>query len=175
MVNKLIVEISEENIIDLDINIYNDSVTIKEEDVIVRMVVEGDNNLNYFFDGERSGSGYAITVPRLKGKLNAGDRSCIIEVVCHDRYFRAWEGLLELKEETKIDVKPRMKTKVIENTQINVTPTTRVIKNSSEKKVAPKTSSKTNIKSNDVMFEIVMDKPVRPLKKKVVKKKKVLK
>ena len=124
--NKLIVEVTEENIIDLDIKIHNDSVTIREEDVIVRMVMDGDNNLKYSFNGTKKGDTYSVRVPRLKGLMSVGERDCFIEVICYDRYFKAWEGVVELQESTKIEVSPK-KANVMENTKIEITPTAKIV------------------------------------------------
>ena len=173
--NKLVVEIAEENLIELDIKIHNDSVTINESDVTVRMVVDGDNNLNYFFDGKKNGDVYAIRVPRLKGTVGVGERNCFIEVVCYDRYFKAWEGVVELQEATKVEVSPRNKNNIMENTRIEINPVARVIETPKNNKEIIKEDKKKEIeeevkevkeeKKDNVVFEIVMDKPVRKTKK----------
>ena len=187
--NKLVVEIAEENLIELDIKIHNDSVTINESDVTVRMVVDGDNNLNYFFDGKKSGDVYAIRVPRLKGTVGVGERNCFIEVVCYDRYFKAWEGVVELQEATKIEVSPRNKNNIMENTKIEINPVARVIEtpkvdkeiikeDKKEEDVKEPEKATKEEKKDNVVFEIVMDKPVRKNKKNNViseNKKKVVK
>lgn len=182
--NKLIVEITEENIIDLDIKIHNDSVTIREEDVMVRMIVDGDNNLRYSFSGTKKGDTYSVRVPRLKGMMSIGERECFIEVICYDRYFKAWEGVLELQEATKIEVSPK-KANVMENTKIEISPTARIVeqpkkeqnvlvedKKEEEKKVEVIEEKK---EEDDDTFEIIMDRPVRRPKKKIVEQKKVVK
>lgn len=187
--NKLVVEIAEENLIELDIKIHNDSVTINESDVTVRMVVDGDNNLNYFFDGKKSGDVYAIRVPRLKGTVGVGERNCFIEVVCYDRYFKAWEGVVELQEATKIEVSPRNKNNIMENTKIEINPVARVIEtpkvdkeiikeDKKEEDVKEPEKATKEEKKDNVVFEIVMDKPVRKNKKNNIineNKKKVVK
>jgi len=182
--NKLIVEITEENIIDLDIKIHNDSVTIREEDVIVRMVVDGDNNLKYSFNGTKKGGTYSVRVPRLKGMMSIGERECFIEVICYDRYFKAWQGVVELQEATKIEVSPK-KTNVMENTKIEISPTARIVeqpkkeqnvlvedKKKEEKKVEVIEEKK---EEDDDTFEIIMDRPIRRPKKNIVEQKKVVK
>ena len=180
--NKLIVEVTEENIIDLDIKIHNDSVTIREEDVIVRMVMDGDNNLKYSFNGTKKGDTYSVRVPRLKGMMSVGERECFIEVICYDRYFKAWEGVVELQEATKIEVSPK-KTNVMENTKIEITPTAKIVEQpkkeenilvedkEEEKKVEVVEEEKKD--DDDTMFEIIMDKPIKRPKKKIVEQKKV--
>ena len=162
--NKIILEITEENIVDLEIAIHNDSMTINENDVAVRMVIEGDNNINYSFDAHRENNSYVVSVPRLKNTFPVGERECFIEVVCYDRYFRPWQGKVELKEETKVVVKPRNKTSIIEDTKIDVTPKARTVKSTKKTPEAKDTRKikKENInKKDDVMFEIIMDKPIR--------------
>lgn len=180
--NKLIVEITEENIIDLDIKIHNDSVTIREEDVMVRMIVDGDNNLRYSFNGTKKGDTYSVRVPRLKGLMSIGERDCFIEVICYDRYFKAWEGVVELQEATKIEVSPK-KTNVMEDTKIEITPTAKIVEQpkkeesilvedkEEEKKVEVVKEEKKD--DDDTMFEIIMDKPIKRSKKKIVEQKKV--
>lgn len=181
--NKLIVEVTEENIIDLDIKIHNDSVTIREEDVIVRMVMDGDNNLKYSFNGTKKGDTYSVRVPRLKGMMSIGERECFIEVICYDRYFKAWEGVVELQEATKIEVSPK-KTNVMENTKIEITPTAKIVEQpkkeenilvedkEEEKKVEGIEEDKKK-DDDEPMFEIIMDKPIKKPKKKIVEQKKV--
>ena len=183
--NKLIVEITEENIIDLDIKIHNDSVTIREEDVTVRMIVDGDNNLKYSFNGSKKGDTYSVRVPRLKGMMSVGERDCFIEVICYDRYFKAWEGVVELQEATKIEVSPK-KTNVMENTKIEITPTAKIVEQpkkeenilvedkEEEKKVEVIEENKKEEDDGDT-FEIIMDRPVKRPKKKIVEQKKVVK
>lgn len=182
--NKLIVEVTEENIIDLDIKIHNDSVTIREEDVIVRMVMDGDNNLKYSFNGTKKGDTYSVRVPRLKGMMSIGERECFIEVICYDRYFKAWEGVVELQEATKIEVSPK-KANVMENTKIEITPTAKIVEqpkkeenvlveDKKEEEKKDKVIEEDNKKEGDEpMFEIIMDKPIKKLKKKIVEQKKV--
>lgn len=187
--NKLVVEISEENLIELDIKIHNDSVTINESDVKVRMVVDGDNNLSYFFDGKKSGDSYAVRVPRLKGTLGIGERECFIEVVCYDRYFKAWEGVVELQEATKVEVSPTNKNNIMENTKIEINPVAKVIEKPKQEIIQEKNEEKIEIKEDtkvidektklikekkevskkdNVVFEIVMDRPVKNKPKKKV-------
>jgi len=184
-VNKLIVEITEENIIDLDIKIHNDSVTIREEDVTVRMIVDGDNNLKYSFNGSKKGDTYSVRVPRLKGMMSVGERDCFIEVICYDRYFKAWEGVVELQEATKIEASPKI-TNVMENTKIEITPTAKIVEQpkkeenilvedkEEEKKVEVIEENKKEEDDGDT-FEIIMDRPVKRPKKKIVEQKKVVK
>ena len=168
--NKLIVEITEENIIDLDIKIHNDSVTIREEDVTVRMIVDGDNNLKYSFNGSKKGDTYSVRVPRLKGMMSVGERDCFIEVICYDRYFKAWEGVVELQEATKIEVSPK-KTNVMESTKIEITPTAKIVEQ--PKKEENVLSEEKKDDDDEPMFEIIMDKPIKKPKKKIVEQKKV--
>ena len=168
--NKLIVEITEENIIDLDIKIHNDSVTIREEDVIVRMVVDGDNNLKYSFNGAKKGDTYSVRVPRLKGVMSVGERDCFIEVICHDRYFKAWDGVVELQEATKIEVSPK-KTNVMENTKIEITPTAKIVDQPKKEEILAEEKKE----EDDDTFEIIMDRPMKKNKKKITEQKKVVK
>ena len=168
--NKLIVEITEENIIDLDIKIHNDSVTIREEDVIVRMVMDGDNNLKYSFNGTKKGDTYSVRVPRLKGMMSVGERDCFIEVICYDRYFKAWEGVLELQEITKVEVNPK-KSNVMENTKIEINPTVKI----AEKPKKEEILTEDKKEEDDGTFEIIMDRPMKTPKKKITERKKVVK
>ena len=163
--NKLIVEVTEENLIDLDIKIHNDRVTINEADVTVRMTIEGDSSINYSFNANRNDKGYTISVPRLNGLLPVGERNCLIEVVCFDRYFKAWEGKVELQEQTRVVVTPRNKTSMIESTKVEVTPRARVVKRPVKK--APVVERV--VRKRKHVFEIIMDKKMKP--KRTVKKK----
>jgi hypothetical protein len=184
-VNKLIVEITEENIIDLDIKIHNDSVTIREEDVTVRMIVDGDNNLKYSFNGSKKGDTYSVRVPRLKGMMSVGERDCFIEVICYDRYFKAWEGVVELQEATKIEVSPK-KTNVMENTKIEITPTAKIVEqpkkeenilveDKEEEKKAEVIEEEKKEEDDGDTFEIIMDRPIKRTQKKIVEQKKTTK
>jgi hypothetical protein len=184
-VNKLIVEITEENIIDLDIKIHNDSVTIREEDVTVRMIVDGDNNLKYSFNGSKKGDTYSVRVPRLKGMMSVGERDCFIEVICYDRYFKAWEGVVELQEATKIEVSPK-KTNVMENTKIEITPTAKIVEqpkkeenilveDKEEEKKAEVIEEEKKEEDDGDTFEIIMDRPIKRTQKKIVEQKKITK
>ena len=168
--NKLIVEVTEENIIDLDIKIHNDSVTIREEDVIVRMVMDGDNNLKYSFNGTKKGDTYSVRVPRLKGLMSVGERDCFIEVICYDRYFKAWEGVVELQESTKIEVSPK-KANVMENTKIEITPTAKIVEQPKREEILTEDKKE----EDDDTFEIIMDRPMKKPKKKITEQKKVVK
>lgn len=183
--NKLIVEITEENIIDLDIKIHNDSVTIREEDVTVRMIVDGDNNLKYSFNGSKKGDTYSVRVPRLKGMMSVGERDCFIEVICYDRYFKAWEGVVELQEATKIEVSPK-KTNVMENTKIEITPTAKIVEqpkkeenilveDKEEEKKAEVIEEEKKEEDDGDTFEIIMDRPIKRTQKKIVEQKKTTK
>tara|TARA_R110000851_G_scaffold275040_1_gene427619 strand:+ start:1835 stop:2368 length:534 start_codon:yes stop_codon:yes gene_type:complete len=158
--NKLIVEITENNVVELDVKVENDSFQIKDSDIKVRLFIEGDNNCNLSFDAYKSGDSYSISIPRLKEMIKPGSRNSFIEVVCADRCFNAWEGKVDLIEETKIVVTPRKKNNIVEDTKIKVSPKVKVIKNDSRK------SSSIDKNKDDVVFEIVMDKPIKkPIKR----------
>ena len=151
--NKIILEIAEENIVDLEIAIHNDSVTINESDVSVKMVIEGDNNLNYSFDAHMDNGSYVVSIPRLKNTFPVGERDCYVEVVCYDRYFKPWQGKVQLKEQTRVVVKAKNKTAIVEDTKIQAAPVART-----KKPVVKKRAVK---KKDDLVFEIVMDKQFR--------------
>jgi len=88
----LIVEKSEENVIDLDVKIKNNSFDVESNNTIVRVVIEDNNNLNYSFNGYKKGDNYSVRIPKLEGIITEGEKKCFVEVVCHNRYFRVWDG-----------------------------------------------------------------------------------
>lgn len=100
----LILEKSEDSVIDLDVKIKNDSFDINETDTVVRVVIENYDNLNYSFNGFKNGDKYSVKIPKLENIIDEGKKKCFIEVVCCDRYFKIWEGEVDITgNATQID------------------------------------------------------------------------
>jgi hypothetical protein len=118
MMSDISIRLDEQEELDFDISINVASNNVNEtKDVKVRFIVE-DNGINYTFDGyKKEGGGYGVRIPVMEKRMDAGNKSCILEVICNNRYFPAWSGKVNFEKSIKVEAAPVVKQ---QNTQPEV-------------------------------------------------------
>lgn len=104
--------LDQQETLDFDILIESNAANLSKDDIAVRFVVK-DKGMQFVFETEKDGSTYTAKLPELKGILESGEKECILEVICNDRYFIPWESSIEFEEGIKIkaDVTSQKETK----------------------------------------------------------------
>jgi len=98
------VRIDEQEELDFDISINVSSNSIEEQkNVRVRFIVE-DGGFNYTFNArQKEEGGYAVKIPVMEDKMKTGDKNCTLEVICNNRYFPAWNGVVNFEKSIRVE------------------------------------------------------------------------
>ena len=98
------VRLDEQEELDFDISINVASNNIDEQrDVKVRFIVE-DSGINYTFNArKKEEGGYSVRIPVMEQKMHSGDKNCSLEVICNNRYFPAWQGVVNFEKSVKVE------------------------------------------------------------------------
>ena len=163
------VRLDEQEELDFDISINVASNNIDEQrDVKVRFIVE-DGGINYTFNArKKEEGGYSVRIPVMEQKMHSGDKNCSLEVICNNRYFPAWQGVVNFEKSVKVEAaivrvnkkkEPEIKvesvTKKIEEPMVDITK----ISNNEEVFEARKNKKHSNATKN---LGIEKPKKVRP-------------
>ena len=98
------VRIDEQEELDFDISINVSSTNVEEQkEVRVRFIVE-DGTINYTFNArEKEEGGYSVRIPVMENKMASGEKDCMLEVICNNRYFPAWKGTVNFEKSIRVE------------------------------------------------------------------------